>query len=160
MSSISRDQIENNLDFVGFVVAKNNLKDQSKDLINTIKNDSRVNLKVITGDNILTSNAVCNELRLWSLDKSVLILDVGEENLTVKFLDSLREETIKFDYLLIMFNQGYRFAIEGINLEISRFRLEIIKYCSLFARVSPKEKGLMITRVFLCVKYNIHIKIS
>ena len=58
---LPRDQIESNLQFIGFIIFKNNLKPSSAEVIQQLKT---ANLKsiMVTGDNLETAISVSQEV--------------------------------------------------------------------------------------------------
>ncbi|KAI9347664.1 hypothetical protein BDR26DRAFT_799535 [Obelidium mucronatum] len=72
LAAITRDQVERDLKFLGFVLLKNPLKSESQSTVSLLT-DAGIKSVIITGDNVMTGISVARQL---SLCKQVLLVDV------------------------------------------------------------------------------------
>lgn len=82
-----RDQIENNLHFLGFLVMENKLKDVTCETIATL-NKCNIRTIMATGDNTLTAISVARECNILNKELDVFYGDVQDDNLVWKCSNS------------------------------------------------------------------------
>ncbi|KAI5478803.1 cation-transporting ATPase 4 [Pseudohyphozyma bogoriensis] len=151
MNAITRDQVESQLQFAGFLVFHCPLK---PDAIQTIKdlNDSSHRCVMITGDNPLTAAHVAKEVEI--VDREVLILDQregssNEADLTWRTPD---------EKIIIPVNPEdpidkslfakYDICMTGVALRQFADRpawLDLVQNTWVYARVSPSQKEFILT---------------
>lgn len=66
VKSLSREEIESNLEFLGFIIFENRLKPASKPTLRILSEDANIRTIMCTGDNILTAISVGKESGLIS----------------------------------------------------------------------------------------------
>lgn len=71
---ISRDKVEADLEFLGFVILENRLKEDSEKVIK-ILNDASIRTIMVTGDNILTAVSVAKDCDMILEDQSIIIVN-------------------------------------------------------------------------------------
>jgi cation-transporting P-type ATPase 13A2 len=71
---ISRDKVECDLEFLGFVILENRLKPDSERVIK-ILNDAGVRTIMVTGDNILTALSVAKDCDMVLEEQSIIIVN-------------------------------------------------------------------------------------
>lgn len=71
---ISRDKVESELEFLGFVILENRLKPNSEKVIQ-ILNDAGIRTIMVTGDNILTAISVAKDCDMILEDQSIIIVN-------------------------------------------------------------------------------------
>ena len=71
---ISRDKVESELEFLGFVILENRLKPDSEKVIK-ILNDANIRTIMVTGDNILTAVSVAKDCDMITEDQSIIIVN-------------------------------------------------------------------------------------
>lgn len=76
---ISRDKVECDLEFLGFVVLENRLKPDSEKVIK-ILNDAGIRTIMVTGDNILTALSVAKDCDMVLEDQSIIIVNSRWKN--------------------------------------------------------------------------------
>lgn len=76
---ISREKIENELEFLGFVILENRLKPDSEQVIK-ILNDANIRTIMVTGDNILTAVSVAKDCDMIAEDQSIIIVNSRWKN--------------------------------------------------------------------------------
>ncbi|XP_039280958.1 manganese-transporting ATPase 13A1 [Nilaparvata lugens] len=160
---LTRDVIEADLRFAGFVVISCPLKADSKAVIKEILHASHL-VVIITGDNPLTACHVAKELRFTQKRDGVLVLtrresekekeDDKEEEEEEWFWESI-DQSLQIE--LIPEEGGYKALIADYDLCITgegltylyekehQFLMRILAHVSVFARVAPKQKELVIT---------------
>ncbi|KAA8894991.1 putative cation transporting ATPase [Sphaerosporella brunnea] len=151
INDLTREEVECDLTFAGFLVLSCPLKDDAKKAVRML-NESSHRVVMITGDNPLTAVHVAREVEI--VDRDVLILDAPEEE------DSKHElvwrnvdETINLpvdpaepiDPKILMEND---ICITGHAL--SKFQdkahvVELLKHTWVYARVSPVQKEFILT---------------
>jgi cation-transporting ATPase 13A3/4/5 len=173
VQKMSRAEAESNLDFVGFIIFENKLKDATTDVIDEL---GRANLRRVmcTGDNILTAISVARECNLidsmahcfvphfvegdsktalsklvWqSVDNSIYHLD---EN-TLKPLPPPVDADASLpydinnlrDYSLAISGDAFRWIIDFAPERILR---EMLVHGQVFARMSPDEKHELVEKL-------------
>ncbi|XP_044251355.1 polyamine-transporting ATPase 13A3 isoform X1 [Drosophila takahashii] len=68
---LSREEVENNLEFLGFVILENRLKPDTAKVINAL-NSAKIRTIMITGDNILTAMSVARDCGIVSASQAVI----------------------------------------------------------------------------------------
>jgi cation-transporting ATPase 13A3/4/5 len=76
---ISRDKVESELEFLGFVILENRLKPNSEKVIQ-ILNVAGVRTIMVTGDNILTAISVAKDCDMILEDQSIIIVNSRWKN--------------------------------------------------------------------------------
>ncbi|XP_015591738.1 manganese-transporting ATPase 13A1 [Cephus cinctus] len=146
----TRDQLEKNLTFAGFVIISCPLKSDSKAVIKEIQNASH-SVVMITGDNPLTACHVGRELHftkksvmlilteydkkwIWESVDQTVKLELGGENSKVKGKEIWQE------YGLCLTGEGLTYLTEN-NRELL---LNLLPHVVIFARCAPKQKEFII----------------
>lgn len=160
---LTREQVESELKFVGFVILSSPLKPDSKSVIKEIMHATH-HVTMITGDNPLTACHVAAKLRLIDKKNALLLTKDESSNnwLWKSILDDkvtkpleyaanqkhryispaqLKEaENISYNYLCIT-GEGFDFMDKNQPMLLKK----IIGEIKVFARVSPKQKEQTIT---------------
>jgi cation-transporting ATPase 13A1 len=147
IKDISRDKVERNLTFVGFLVFHCPLKNDSVAAINMLSKSSH-RVIMITGDNPLTACHVAKEVGIVS--KQALILDLTEDgHLVWQDLDGTIEITqAKESDVIDPRIYEHHLCVTGralSELEMSPVFEELLPRLWVYARVSPSQKELIIT---------------
>lgn len=145
---LSRDDIEKNLQFVGFVVISCPLKPDSKAIVNEIISSSH-RVMMITGDSPLTACHVAKQLNFMRA-KDTLIL-TKSANGTWKWVSV--DETIEFDVVqkdAKKFVKTFDLCLTGDAItylveEQPKMIRTILPNVRVLARVAPKQKEYAIT---------------
>ena len=146
INNISREEVESDLTFAGFLVLQCPLKD---DAISSVRqlNESSHRCVMITGDNPLTAVHVARQVEI--IDRDVLILDAPEhdnsgEKLVWRSVDDKYSTPVDFtkpiDEKII---KEKDLCVTGYAL--SKFMgqpgfKQLVRYAWVYARVSPKQK--------------------
>lgn len=146
---MTRDVLECDLTFAGFIVISCPLKHDSRSVIKEIINASHT-VVMITGDNPLTACHVAKELEFTTKKAGVLVLsNKFNESWCWKSIDeslSLQLEPKKLQKELL---DVYDLCITGEGLsylenEQPKLYRKVLPYVRVFARVSPKQKEYVI----------------
>ncbi|XP_076436268.1 endoplasmic reticulum transmembrane helix translocase-like [Babylonia areolata] len=148
-----RDEVEKNLTFAGFVIISCPLKSDSKAAIKEILHSSH-GVAMITGDNPLTACHVAKELRMTRREATLILTppnkfdadwhwqSIDDSIIEPLELSKLRKAIIpKYD--LCLTGEALTFLQSGHQ---KLFRL-LLPNTKVFARVAPKQKELIITRL-------------
>lgn len=152
LQQLNREDVEKDLMFAGFILISCPLKPDSKAVCMELK-ESGHRLVMITGDGALTACHVASELNFVTQD--VLILTKTgqnewkwistDQNTVYPFGDNLKE--------LLNIYRKYDLCLTGDSLEYltknekDKTVYEIVRRVKVFARVSPKQKELIITTI-------------
>lgn len=150
---IKREDVENDLEFVGFVIISCPLKSDSKSAIKEIVKSSH-KVCMITGDNPLTACHVAKELRFTR--KTILVLSQDTQDSDVdkpKYIwISINEDQVEPIDMKSWKNlvNNYDLAITGDGLQyLSEYEYQyfqkIAPYITVYARFAPKQKEFIIT---------------
>ncbi|EJT45920.1 hypothetical protein A1Q1_05645 [Trichosporon asahii var. asahii CBS 2479] len=149
INSVTRDEVESNLEFAGFLVFHCPLK---PDAVETLKMlaDSSHRCIMITGDNPLTAIHVAREVEI--VDRDCMILDLKEgssDQLVWRNVDETKiipvnpEEPLDQDIL-----RDYDICITGPTVRAFEHRPEqwkdLVTHTWVYARVSPSQKEFIV----------------
>ncbi|XP_060710941.1 manganese-transporting ATPase 13A1 [Hemiscyllium ocellatum] len=148
--AITREQLESDLKFAGFIVVSCPLKADSKAVIREIQNASH-QVVMITGDNPLTACHVARELHFiqkehtlvlqapQTEDASWLWVSIDGKVILPVIPSAISELTEQYD--LCMTGEGLNY----LNMVDQPFLMKLIPHVHVFARVAPKQKEFVIT---------------
>lgn len=145
---MSRDDIETDLKFAGFVIISCPLKGDSKHAIKELQNASH-KVVMITGDNPLTACHVAVELKFTS--KPILILTKNEKDIFI--WESIhKKDTLPIDHDIKDLISKYDFCVTGdiFNFLKEHYMSTFVKmlpYITIFARFAPKQKEFVVTQL-------------
>ncbi|XP_067001393.2 endoplasmic reticulum transmembrane helix translocase [Anabrus simplex] len=144
---LSREDLECDLVFAGFVIISCPLKVDSRSVIKEIINASH-RVVMITGDNPLTACHVAKELR-FTQKPTTLILMQSSDAWNWESIDQTQHLPVlpKNTYKELVKNYDLCVTGEGLTYlnECHRpFLYKILPHISVFARVAPKQKELVI----------------
>ena len=97
VAAISRDDLESNLEFAGFIVLHSPIKESSPTTVMALKNSSH-HVIMITGDHALTACEVAKTLQITTHDRVTLILSVLDEDAKKLGWVPVRDEDPSFEY--------------------------------------------------------------
>jgi cation-transporting ATPase 13A1 len=140
VKNVTREVIERDLHFAGFLIFDCPLKPDSKSTIELLTNSSH-KIAMITGDNTLTACKVAQDLTITTKPQVIL----NPERLIWYTIDEKTE--IPYDpKKLSSLSEKYDFCLSGDALTILEARSqlhEVIPFVSVFARASPEQKVLI-----------------
>lgn len=143
---LTREDIEKDLQFAGFVIISCPLKTDSKNVIREIVNASHC-IIMITGDNPLTACHVAKELK-FTQKMSTLILTQIDNKWIWESVDQQDQFDINDNYKKLLFKFDLCLTGDGLNyLQANNFKflMQILPHITVFARVAPKQKEYIIT---------------
>ncbi|RKP33461.1 hypothetical protein BJ085DRAFT_22847 [Dimargaris cristalligena] len=139
----SREQLEQNADFIGLILFKNNLKSDTTDAITELK-EGNTRTVMITGDTALTGVYIAQACGMTPANDRVLLADVDKQgNLTwidvdtkqpVQVNDALTSQTPDRGVELAVTGKAFRVLVD--NETIRQYLLDI----RIFARMTPQDK--------------------
>lgn len=149
LRELTREKLESNLTFAGFVIISCPLKPDSKTVIKEIVNSSH-SVVMITGDNPLTACHVSRELHFTKKPNTLVLIENNDEwlwesidktiqlPLNIKNIESRKE--IWKDYALCVTGEGLSYLKEN-QRELLR---KLLPHVVIFARCAPKQKEFII----------------
>lgn len=90
----SREDVENDLEFLGFVILENRLKPDTSEVINTL-NTAKIRTIMITGDNILTAISVARDCGIVNSSQAVITVHADPVNKSEHNYDDSNGHNIK-----------------------------------------------------------------
>ncbi|KAJ8952494.1 hypothetical protein NQ318_003290 [Aromia moschata] len=147
LRDLTREDVEIDLRFVGFVIISCPLKTDSKSVIKELQYSSH-KVVMITGDNPLTACHVAKELKFTP--KPTLILTQDNDNFLWQSIDESEQLQLDYDYKTLV--KKYDLCITGNGLNYLRenfnsFLNLILPYITVFARFAPKQKEFVIVQL-------------
>ncbi|XP_070527525.1 endoplasmic reticulum transmembrane helix translocase isoform X2 [Cardiocondyla obscurior] len=149
LRELTRQKLESNLTFAGFVAISSPLKSDSKAVIKEIVSSSH-SVMMITGDNPLTACHVSRELHFTKKPGTLILTEDDDEwiwesidkttqvPLSLKNVESRKE--IWKDYALCITGEGLTYLKEHQQELLRRLLPHIV----IFARCAPKQKEFII----------------
>ncbi|XP_074026717.1 endoplasmic reticulum transmembrane helix translocase [Leptinotarsa decemlineata] len=147
LRDLTREDVEKDLKFVGFMIISCPLKVDSKSVIEELQYSSHKAV-MITGDNPLTACHVAKELRFTP--KPTLILTQTNEIFEWQSIDETQNLPLEYDYKNLV--RQYDLCITGDGLNYLRnnynaFLNLILPHITIFARFAPKQKEFVIVKL-------------
>ncbi|CCK71358.1 putative acid anhydride hydrolase KNAG_0G03010 [Huiozyma naganishii CBS 8797] len=149
---VSREEVECNMEFLGFIIFENKLKEATTPTLKVLQ-DASIRTIMCTGDNVLTAISVGRECGLVkepkvyvpylnNPDGEFLVwrdVDNYEDILDVATLQPVSQETTT-DYTLAVTGEVFRILFASENNIPEDYINEILLKTSVYARMSPDEK--------------------
>ncbi|KAM3163822.1 Cation-transporting ATPase [Lachancea thermotolerans] len=150
---ISREELESNLEFLGFIVFENKLKASTTPTLTSLR-DAGIRTVMCTGDNVLTAISVGRECKLVT-EKHVFVpqvndnMDPNEDLILWRDVDNpdllLDGVTLKpmngsLDYTIAVTGDVFRLLFKNNEILPESYINEILLNSSIYARMSPDEK--------------------
>lgn len=152
----NRAQFENNLQFIGFLIVDNKLKDDTSKVIDELKS-AEYDLKVISGDNPLTVISTSKEAHIIDNSRTMYVLDMDDtgkmlqlNNIEATGITSRKLENLSDLHQLIMESNiylavtGYAFNYirdNSIKNNDRKLLNGIVSKAQLFTRFKPQNKA-------------------
>lgn len=149
-----RDDLESNLEFLGFVLLQNPVKSETCSVLHTLQRANIENI-IITGDNALTAIHVAREIGLAG--HRVYLIDVNGDEELVCHKVGLEPAYFPFDdlpqRLLDTSSYGRTLAVRGVALDriVARYDDDLVNWIMehtlIFARIKPHQKTWIVERL-------------
>lgn len=154
----NRDEVESAVKFEGLALFKNELKPESKSMLNELY-AADIDVRVITGDNALTAVHVCRELEMRMKSK-IAVVDVDEHTGETAFVsvdDVKNSDVVEWSGFnssnMVAVLAEFDLAITGAALDKLRDDYgddtvrRIIQQTPVFARVRPQQKAWIVEQL-------------
>lgn len=144
---LTREDIEKDLKFSGFIIISCPLKTDSKSVVKELLHSSH-RAVMITGDNPLTACHVAKELRFTT--KKTLVLSENEDSFCWQSISEDLKLTLEYNYKDLV--KKYDLCITGDGLSFLQkhhhsFLNLILPHVTVFARFAPKQKEFVIVQL-------------
>ncbi|CAL1530484.1 unnamed protein product [Lymnaea stagnalis] len=158
---VSREQVENELIFLGLIVMENRLKPQSAPVICEL-NEADIRTIMVTGDNMLTALSVARECKMVDKTDRIILVQAyppttGQSEVTLEFVYA-DDSNAKVEEVFAMENQRiqidedsqrFHFALTGKTWAVIRQHCpdilnKIVVKGVVFARMGPDQKGQLV----------------
>ncbi|NP_001135438.1 ATPase type 13A1 [Nasonia vitripennis] len=149
LRNYSRDDLESELTFVGFVIISCPLKADSKSVIKEILNASH-SVVMITGDNPLTACHVARELHFTKKPVTLILTSLKNASWCWESVDGKIQLPIEDDSEKTNVWEQYALCITGEGLTYLKdskkdYLYKLLPHVVVFARCAPKQKEYIIT---------------
>ncbi|XP_059164770.1 polyamine-transporting ATPase 13A3-like isoform X2 [Physella acuta] len=158
---VSREQLENELIFLGLLIMENRLKPQSAPVICEL-NEADIRTIMVTGDNMLTALSVARECKMVDKTDRIILVQAYpptsvQSDVTLEFVyaddsNAKVEEVIAMENKRIQIDedsQRFHFALTGKTWGVIRQHCpdllkKIVVRGAVFARMGPDQKGQLV----------------
>lgn len=158
---VRREEVESNMEFLGFIIFQNKLKDATSPTLSKLKT-ANIRTVMCTGDNVLTAISVGKECQLITEDR-VYVPTVAYSDMTVQpvihwneisnaehILDTFTLQPIddySGPYTLAITGEVFRIIFSNQDNYSEEYVNEILLKGSIFARMSPDEKHELVEQL-------------
>ncbi|VBB88437.1 Vacuolar protein with a possible role in sequestering heavy metals, putative [Yarrowia lipolytica] len=160
---LSREEVESQLDFLGFIVFENKLKPTTAGVIRQLENQAKIRTVMCTGDNVLTAISVARECEMVPSHEVQVFVPSFEEspehetglairwesvdnnNLTLNSatLRPLNPRVVP-NYCLAVTGEVFRYLIDFGSDDILH---QLLMRGKIYARMSPDEKHELVEKL-------------
>ncbi|XP_008316832.1 polyamine-transporting ATPase 13A2 isoform X2 [Cynoglossus semilaevis] len=159
LKNIKREEVERGMQFLGFLIMKNQVKPESAGVIDTLRLAKLRNI-MVTGDNILTAVSVAKSCGMVGADEKVIFVTATPHTAnslpTIKFTPG--EETSSSPLISTQISNGhqhdhiYHFALNGKSFAalcdyFPNYLPKVLMRATVFARMSPDQKTQLVTEL-------------
>lgn len=147
LRDMTREDVEKDLKFAGFVIISCPLKTDSKSVIKELQNASH-GVVMITGDNALTACHVAKELKFTT--HPTLILTESGDTFSWRAIDESVELPLDYDYKDLVKKYDLCITGDGLNYLVNNYHAFlnlILPYITVFARFAPKQKEFVVLQL-------------
>jgi magnesium-transporting ATPase (P-type) len=150
LSSVSRDDIEANLFFGGFLNFRNSLRDEAPEVLRELA-EANIPTAMITGDNVLTGVTIAREGGMMHPDRPVLVArKVSKKCVEWVDFDTGDVAASSQEAIFDMVDKGAHLAVTGeawntLQKCSSDYTSKIAKHIRVFGRCSPSDKVAVVT---------------
>ena len=145
LSTLKREQVESELNFIGVINFKNVLREETPNVIQHLE-AGEVRCVMITGDNVLTGIRIAKESGMISAEKKVLACTVVDDNEAWLWVDEDEKETTlpSFEELKNP-SSPYELAVSGEVWESMKTlepqtASQLVEIIRIFGRCTPAHK--------------------
>ena len=170
LNKLTREQVENDLEFLGLIIMENRLKAASVGVIKELKN-ANIRTIMVTGDNILTAVSVARDCGMVPHGEDIIrckaeMVDGHPHVSWIKLENDRKMSGMRMDckeMKLNMESRPYHLAVDGASFDIlcDGFRDSLLPYLAtrgaVFARMRPEMKQRLVEilqdidyRVIMC----------
>ncbi|XP_078511981.1 putative cation-transporting ATPase 13A4 [Lissotriton helveticus] len=163
LHSLAREEVESNLEFLGLLVMENQLKPETKPVLEELL-EARIRTVMVTGDNLQTALTVGKRSGMIAESSScILVTACGPEgssppSITLREVDGQKSKMDGVDEMFINFEdkfshamllRNYYFAMDGKTYQVilQHFYCLLPKFLLngvIFARMSPRLKASLV----------------
>ncbi|XP_078523235.1 putative cation-transporting ATPase 13A4 isoform X2 [Lissotriton helveticus] len=163
LCSLAREEVESNLEFLGLLVMENQLKPETKPVLEELL-DARFRTVMVTGDNLQTALTIGKHSGMIAESSTgILVTACGPEgsgppSITLRVVDNQKSKMDGLNEMFISieekFNQAtllgnYYFAMDGKTYQVilQHFYSLLPKFLLngvIFARMSPRQKASLV----------------
>lgn len=156
---VSREDVESNMEFLGFIIFENKLKDATPATLATLDN-ANIRQVMCTGDNVLTAISVGKESQLIRSKNVFLpyLNDINDQHLiTWREVDdpniTLDDVTLKpigsqvSDFTMAVTGDIFRVLFSVENEFSDEYLNNVLLNASIYARMSPDEKHELVEQL-------------
>ncbi|EPZ31935.1 Cation-transporting P-type ATPase, subfamily V domain-containing protein [Rozella allomycis CSF55] len=140
----SRNQIEKDLEFLGFLIFENKIKKETFKVISELNKASCKNI-ICTGDNLLTACSISRQCKIIPQEDTIFISKIS--NNFIEWI-SLDDPSISLDLKnFSSFKSNYTLACTGKVFDLlsnSSLLDKVLIKCKIFARFSPDQKQKLV----------------
>jgi len=145
IATISRDDAEANIDFVGFLNFKNVLKAETRQVLKELE-EGDVRSAMITGDNVLTGINIAQECNLIPVGWRVLLGSSINSEGEIIWIDSATDEVAKAPTLDMLDGPASHVALAVTGetwsklLETPEYAVQLSEHIRVYGRCTPNDK--------------------
>lgn len=147
LRDLTREDVETDLKFVGFVIISCPLKNDSKSVIKELQYSSHKTV-MITGDNPLTACHVAKELKFTT--KTTLVFSQSKDTFIWQSIDETQTIPLEYDYKVLIKNYDLCITGDGLSYlkqNYNTFLNLILPHITVFARFAPKQKEYVVVQL-------------
>ncbi|XP_030072450.1 probable cation-transporting ATPase 13A4 isoform X1 [Microcaecilia unicolor] len=157
VESLTRENVESELQFLGFLILENRLKPETVGILTEL-NAANIRIVMLTGDNIQTAATVAKTSGMIPENGKVVLVEAHEPNdhtqasITWRLMEYSEKTDLQFNDACIdveVDKVKYHFALSGKSYEVLQnyfpsYLPKILMNGTVFARVSPLQKATLI----------------
>nr|XP_043893545.1 cation-transporting ATPase 13A2 isoform X2 [Solea senegalensis] len=154
LRTIKREEVEKDMQFMGFLMMKNLVKPESASVINMLK---LANLRsvMVTGDNILTAINVARTCGMVGINENVIFVNATPHTtrsmptLKFKMQDEVATAAESSTEIITAGACGYHFAINGKSFaalcdHFPEYLPKVLMRATVYARMTPDQKTQLV----------------
>ncbi|XP_078521831.1 putative cation-transporting ATPase 13A4 [Lissotriton helveticus] len=163
LTSLTREEVESDLEFLGLLVMENQLKPETKPVLQELS-EARIRTVMVTGDNLQTALTVAKHSgMIHDSSTAILVTACGPEgyspaSITLRVVDDVKDKMNGVNEMSISIDgkcshplalRDYHFAMDGKSFQVivEHFYSLLPKLLLngvIFARMSPGQKSILV----------------